>query len=473
MVVGYLTIFIPMTAVSAYAVYQLALFHRVTDDILQIDNRMRDYEKKLTDTLLTQIRYERKYFVTRDKELRNQFLIVESDFLKQMDEAVSIADTAGKLEVLGRIQNAYDLYRTLFSDEVELAVGSRDYPEKMFEENRKEKADETLRELINLKAQIEHDTYGKIKHLGESGAKANAAAVAMGAGFLLLGIVISIFITRSITRPLSFMRKKTRQIAQGDFDGSLNLLSPPEIKDLATDFDLMCSKLKESDRMKSDFFSLMAHELRTPLTSIKEGTNLLLEGIGEEIKEKGKTVLAIMAEESNRLIDLVNSLLDLSKMEAGMMALNIETSEIQPLIDIAVSGMRPLAMAKNMSIEVEIPHDLPCIRMDRERILQVIRNLTGNALKFTPMGGHIAITARFEKEGIMVSVGDSGPGIPKQDLSAIFDKFKQTTITSYRNIKGTGLGLAIVKRIVNAHGGRVWVESEAGRGSIFFFLLPV
>jgi len=103
----------------------------------------------------------------------------------------------------------------------------------------------------------------------------------------------------------------------------------------------------------------------------------------------------------------------------------------------------------------------------------VIRNLTGNALKFTPMGGHIAITARFEKEGIMVSVGDSGPGIPKQDLSAIFDKFKQTTITSYRNIKGTGLGLAIVKRIVNAHGGRVWVESEAGRGSIFFFLLPV
>ena len=155
------------------------------------------------------------------------------------------------------------------------------------------------------------------------------------------------------------------------------------------------------------------------------------------------------------------------------MALKIETSDIPPLIDIAGSGMRPLAIAKNMSIEVEIPHDLPRIKMDRERILQVIRNLTGNAVKLSPMGGHIAISARFVQEGVTVSVSDSGPGIPKQDLNAIFDKFKQTTITSYRKIKGTGLGLAIVKHIVNAHGGRVWVESETGQGSVFFFLLPV
>ncbi|PKN61838.1 MAG: hypothetical protein CVU57_27320 [Deltaproteobacteria bacterium HGW-Deltaproteobacteria-15] len=472
MVFGYLAIFIPMIAVSAYAISQLALFHRVTGQILQIDNRMRDYEKKLTDSLLTQIRYERKYFITKDNELRKQFLVVERDFTNQIDEAISVADTANKMEVLTRIRSCYDLYRSLFNEEQEIADESRNSVEEVYKEERKEKVDEILWELRNLKSQIEQDTYNRIKHLGEAGAKANVIAVAMGAGCLLSGIIISILITRSITRPLSSMRDKTRQIAQGDFDGKMDFSSPPEIRDLSQDFDLMCNKLKETDKMKSDFFSLMAHELRTPLTSIKEGTNLLLEGIGEEVKERGKTVLTIMAEESNRLIDLVNSLLDLSKMEAGMMALNMETSDIQPLIDIAVSGMRPLAMAKNMSIEVQIGQDLPLVKMDRERILQVIRNLTGNALKFSPMGGHIAISARSVEEGVTVSVADSGPGIPVQDLNAIFDKFKQTTITSYRKLKGTGLGLAIVKRIVNAHGGRVWVESETGRGSIFFFLLP-
>ena len=226
------------------------------------------------------------------------------------------------------------------------------------------------------------------------------------------------------------------------------------------------------EKMKSDFFSLMAHELRTPLASIKEGTNLLLKGIGEEYNEKRRTVLTVIAEESNRLIDLVNSLLDLSKMEAGMMALNLEKSDIRSLINKAVSGMEPLAMAKNVGIKVEIPQDLPYVKMDGERILQALRNLIGNAVKFTPLGGHVTISAQPLEKGVSVSVADTGPGVPKEDLNAIFDKFRQATLTSYSKIKGTGLGLAIVKHIISAHGGKVWVESEPGHGCTFIFLLP-
>jgi len=209
-----------------------------------------------------------------------------------------------------------------------------------------------------------------------------------------------------------------------------------------------------------------------PLASIKEGTNLLLEGIGEEFKEKRKEVLTIIAEESNRLIDLVNSLLDLSKMEAGMMAFNLEKSDIKPLINKAVSGMEPLAMAKNVSIKMEVPSDLPDVKMDEERILQTLRNLIGNAVKFTPAGGHIMISAKPVEKGMRVSVADTGPGIPKEDLNAIFDKFQQATMLSYSKIKGTGMGLAIVKHIISAHGGKVWVESEIGHGSTFIFSLP-
>ncbi|MDP2967644.1 MAG: ATP-binding protein [Deltaproteobacteria bacterium] len=472
MVIGYLAIFIPVVAVSAYAISQLALFRRGTGDILQIDNRMRDYQQKLSDSFLAQIRYEKKYIITKDKELHNQFILAEREVNKRIDEAMSIADTPYKREVLNRIKDYHGRYNSLFNEEVEFIKRKQPYLQDRYKEEKEKAVDDILWELRNLKLYTEQDTYEKIRHLGESGAKANKIATVMGAGFILSGIIISIFITRSITRPLSFMRKKTRQVAMGDFEGNLDLSSPPEIGDLAQDFNLMCNKLKEMEKMKSDFFSLMAHELRTPLASIKEGTNLLLKGVGEEDKEKRRTLLTVIAEESNRLIDLVNSLLDLSKMEAGMMAFNFEKSDIKPLINKAVSGMEPLAMAKNVSIKVEIPQDLPYVKMDGERILQALRNLMGNAIKFTPGGGHVTISARPVEKGVSVSVADTGPGIPKEDLNVIFDKFKQATMMTYNKIKGTGMGLAIVKHIISAHGGKVWVESEPGHGCTFIFLLP-
>jgi len=472
MVTGYLAIFIPVVAVSAYAYSQLALFGKVTGHILQIDNRMRDLEQKLTDSILAQTRYEKKYVITKDKELYNRFTLAEREVSKRIDEAISITDTGRNREILIRIKDYYGRYKTAFNEEAEFINKNQTYLQDGYREKKETAVDEILWELRHLKLYTEQDTYEKIKQLGKSGEKANKIAIVMGAGFILSGIIISIFITRSIINPLSFLRKKTRQVARGDFECDLDLASPPEIGDLAQDFNMMCSKLKETDKMKSDFFSLMAHELRTPLASIKEGTNLLLKGIGEEFKEKRQTVLTIIAEESNRLNDLVNSLLDLSKMEAGMMALNLETSDIRPLINKAVSGMEPLAMAKHVSIKVEMPQDLPCVKMDGERILQALRNLIGNAIKFTPVDGQVIISARPVEKAVSVSVADTGPGIPEKDLTAIFDKFRQAAITNYNKIKGTGLGLAIVKHIINAHGGKVWVESEIGRGSTFVFLLP-
>jgi two-component system sensor histidine kinase GlrK len=433
---------------------------------------MRDLQQKLSDSILMQIRNERKYIITKDKELHSQFILAEREVSKRINEAILVADTAHKREVLTRIKNYHEHYKSVFNKEVEFLRKNQPYLQDEYKEEKEKAVDEILWDLRNLKLYTEQDTYEKIRRLGESGAETNKIAIVLGAGFILSGIMISIFITSSITRPLSFMRKKTREVARGHFDGNLDLSSPPEIGDLAQDFNFMCNKLKKMEKMKSDFFSLMAHELRTPLASIKEGTDLLLKGIGKEFKDKRNTVLTVIAEESNRSIDLVNSLLDLSKMEAGMMALHVETSNIEPLIDRAVSGIEPLAMAKNVSIEVNLPQDLPYVKMDGERILQALRNLIGNAVKFTSGGGHVTISARAMEKGVSVSVADTGPGIPKEDLNAIFDKFKQASVTSYEKIKGTGMGLAIVKHIINAHGGRVWVESEPEQGSTFTFLLP-
>ncbi len=236
----------------------------------------------------------------------------------------------------------------------------------------------------------------------------------------------------------------------------------------------MCVRLQALDTMKTDFFALMSHELRTPLASIKEATNLLMESLREEtITERQHKLFSIMKEENNRLIKLVNSLLDLSKMEAGMMVYAFNQADLLGLIKRAVREIEPLAEAKNIAITIDTDQVLPRIRVDNERILQVLRNLIGNAVKFTPKDGQVQVFAKAAEQEVKVSVADTGVGIAKESLMTIFDKFQQEEVlTHFHKIKGTGLGLSLVKHIITAHGGRIWVESTPGQGSTFSFVLP-
>jgi two-component system sensor histidine kinase GlrK len=289
----------------------------------------------------------------------------------------------------------------------------------------------------------------------------------------LAGIIaMSFLITRSITFPIGLLKNKTREIANGNFQGSLEIKSPPEIGDLALAINSMSAKLHEIDRLKADFFAYMSHELRTPLTSIKEGTGLLLEGVGGETTDKQRKLLTILAEESNRLINVVNSLLDLSKMEAGMMTYEFEVSNVDPLIKRAVAEITPLIEAKQIKLESRVDAPLPAINVDPERILQVLRNLLGNAVKFTPKGGQVSVSVKPLDGKLEVSVKDSGPGIPTESLISIFEKFSQGNHKGAHTRSGTGLGLAIAKSIISSHGGKIWAESELGQGSTFTFVLP-
>ena len=471
--IGYFVVFVPLAVISIYAFSQLVRFREITDDILQVDNRMRDLVQKIADSVLVQTRYERKYIITEDQELINQFRVAEADVHARIDEALSLANNTYKRDTIIRIKKACHQYKMTFDQEVQFVTQKIPYDQNAYKEYKEKIINDVLFDLKNFKLYIEQDIYEKIKRLGTSVVEANQMAISLAAVFIFLGIFTAFLITRSITKPLSIMRKNTRQIAGGNFDCSLEMSSPPEIGDLSQDFNMMCDKLKMMDKTKSDFFSLMAHELRTPLACIQEGTNLLLNHRGDDFKEQQNEILRIITEESNRLTDMVNALLDLSKMEAGMLNLKLEKSDIGYLINQAVMGMGPLALTKNIDIEVTISGELPYIKMDEERILQALRNLIGNAVKFTPPGGHITVSAIAAEKNVRVSVADTGPGILKEDLTAIFDKFQQGAMTNYSQIKGTGLGLAIVKHIINAHGGKIWVESEIGLGSIFIFLLPV
>lgn len=468
---GYLGIFILIIAVSVYAVIELRRFNNITRSVLESDTRVLDYQKKLADALLSEIRYERRFIITRDDALYDQLLLFKSDFDQYLEEAMAVADAhAGGF--LSQIKDHHRRYQDLVDQEVKYLKSRKDYPYDRYKQDKEKVADRIMADLEKLRSYSQQNTYGKIQQLAEAGSDARRVALLIAGASLIFVVAISFFITRSIIRPVSILKSKTREIAQGNFEGDLNISSPPEIAELASAFNFMSQKLKDLDRMKSDFFSSMSHELRTPLTSIKEGAGLLLEGVGGSLTDRQRKLLTILTEESERLIGLVNSLLDLSKMEAGMMVYNFEPTSLAPLINRAMIEIGPLVEAKRIRVEAKIDKVLPIIKVDSEKVLQALRNLIGNAVKFTPDGGQVTVSARQRDGAVEVSVADTGPGMPAENLATIFDKFQQAASTGSYRIQGTGLGLALVKHIITSHGGKVWAESQAGRGSTFIFVLP-
>ena len=473
LMIGYLTIFVLVMSVSVYAIFELHRVNTATHRILNTDNRILEYTDKLTDSLLSQLRYEKKFVITKDALLYNQFLAAKEDFERLFSNVFSVADTPEKKDSLSRIKTYYGHFQLLTGREIEYVRGGQPFARKEYEQQVGITADGILEELKKLENTSRRDIRQRVTTLGESAASARKMAIVMAATAILFVISISYSITRSITRPLTLLLDKTQEISRGVFDCNLNIPSPPEIMQLTAGFNAMCAELKRVDKMKSEFFSSMSHELRTPLTSIKEGVSLLQDGVGGAITDKQNKLLGILSDESKRLINLVNSLLDLSKMEAGMMTYHFDQESIAPLIERATREMVPLIEAKKIALTKKIDEKLPEIRIDRERMLQVLRNVVGNALKFTPGGGQVKILAQQINGEVKVSVTDTGPGVPKENLSSIFDKFHQAPFRHPGQSKGTGLGLAIAKHIIQAHGGRIWAESEPGKGSSFVFVLPV
>jgi signal transduction histidine kinase/GGDEF domain-containing protein len=253
------------------------------------------------------------------------------------------------------------------------------------------------------------------------------------------------------------------------------------LKDFADQLERANQELRKIDAMKSEFVSVASHELRTPLAAIKNAVQLMLSGKTGEINENQSKFLSMAERNINRLTNILNDLLNLSRIESGKIELKFENLELKGITELTASSLRPQADVKSIQIEVEISKQLPAVYGDPEKIEQILTNLIGNAIKFTPDGGKILITAKLfspEREGgprhtVAVSVKDTGVGIPSEHLDPIFEKFHQVESSLHRSVTGTGLGLAITKGLVEAHQGKIWVESEVGKGSTFTFTLPL
>jgi PAS domain S-box-containing protein len=243
-----------------------------------------------------------------------------------------------------------------------------------------------------------------------------------------------------------------------------------ELADKNTELEKLNQELKTLDQLKDNFVSTVSHELRAPMTSIKGSVGLILQGMVGKVDPKIHQYLMVAQRNADRLINLIDDLLDLSKIESGRIELHPSECLIQEIANEAVENLSTYQTDKPVTLEVKVPHHLTAW-IDHDRILQVLQNLLSNALKFTE-SGKVTVQARNLKEAVELEVRDTGTGIPPQQLERIFDKFTQVDSTLTRKAKGTGLGLAICHAIVEEHGGNISVESQVGKGSCFRVQLP-
>jgi signal transduction histidine kinase len=231
-------------------------------------------------------------------------------------------------------------------------------------------------------------------------------------------------------------------------------------------------QIEAANRHKSEFLANMSHELRTPLNAIIGFSEVLLDPSLAVSDEERSQFLTDVLSSGKHLLGLINEVLDLAKIEAGKMELQIEPALIQDVVEAVSNTMRSLAVKKSIDLRMESDDSLTPFPMDGARVKQVLLNLVGNAIKFTPEGGRVWVRAASENGNVRVEVGDTGPGIAPEDHERIFQEFQQAGSESGKP-QGTGLGLALAKKFVEMHGGRIWLESEVGKGSTFTFTLPV
>jgi two-component system sensor histidine kinase/response regulator len=249
-----------------------------------------------------------------------------------------------------------------------------------------------------------------------------------------------------------------------------------QLKEYASELEKANQELMKIDEIKSEFVSIASHELRTPLSAIKNAVQLILRGKTGEINENQAKFLQMAERNIDRLTSLLNDLLDLSRIESGKVLMNFEEIGLKGTIEFTLSSFKPQADAKSVKLGMDVPAELPSVYGDREKLEQILTNLVGNAMKFTPEGGEITVSARpfnENKNMVAVSVEDSGVGIPEDQLEKVFDKFHQVEGSLTRTVQGTGLGLPITKGLVEASHGNIWAESKFGKGSTFTFTLPI
>jgi two-component system sensor histidine kinase BaeS len=298
----------------------------------------------------------------------------------------------------------------------------------------------------------------------------NEALIYAAFAAIVVAVLLSLIFSRGVIAPVQAMSIATQRIAAGRYDERVQVDGEDELAQLAMRFNQMAEKLNQIESMRRRLIGDVSHELRTPLTAIKGSMEGLMDGI---LPANDETFQQIHAE-ADRLNRLVDDLQELSRVEARAYQLDIRPVDVSLLVQTVTKRLAAKAQAKRISLELELTPDLPYILADEDRAIQILTNLTGNALQYTPEGGRVTISAKRMNAQVQISVRDTGIGISSEHLSHIFDRFYRVDKSRSRQAGGgSGIGLTIARALVEAHNGHIWVESKGdGQGSTFTFTLP-
>ena len=472
---GYCAFALLLIGLGVYVVVQLNRLNRLTWAVVRQDGETVRLAEALDSMAIALARFEKKHLVTEDIAFFNRFQEIRTRFLESHMAMQYHVDSDALQEILETIGTHSYAYFALIDQEREIMEGDGGRQADIYHDRKADLLDQIRLSLQTIIGQARQARDQKIllsSHISVNVIRISIITIGIGG---LIGLFISFINARRINRSLHRLQAKTHDVANGHFSTLPPTESPPEIAALTRDFNGMCERLQELNDMKEDFIYHVSHELRTPLTAIREASSMLLEGCFTGRPDHQNQLLTIVKGECERLIKSINRMLDLSRMEAQMMDYAFTTITILPLVRACILKLAPIAVAKNVVLELTPTDTLPNVRADQDRLYQLMENLLGNALKYTGAGGgvHIALQPDADDTGFLrVEITDTGCGIPQNALTTIFDKFRRID-SGQDTERGTGLGLSIAKHIVMAHGGKIWATSQPGNGSVFCFTLPV
>jgi signal transduction histidine kinase len=285
----------------------------------------------------------------------------------------------------------------------------------------------------------------------------------------LIALLMARWLARGMTQPLRDMADAAKQMETGDYSHRVHTRSRDEVGQLATAFNRMSGELENLERSRRDLVANVSHELKTPITAIRAHLENLLDGV----ERPDPDTLQVMLTQSERLGRLVEQLLDLSRLESGEVPLQRRRMTLAPVVLQVMSEIEVARSGRGVRVSDELPEDLPPVEADRERVHQVLFNLVDNAVRFTPSGGDVTVSAQRHNGSVEISVTDTGVGISAEHLPRLFERFYRVDTARSRDDGGTGIGLAIARSVVEAHGGHLEARSVLGKGSVFTFDLPV
>jgi signal transduction histidine kinase len=452
--------------------YQVRVIHQmqsINRDLSAINFRAASTALRMVQMSDTIGEFSRKYFVASDAIYDRQLGEVRQEFLNSLAELQKTGRSEKERNAVHGLAAAFDDYWTAFN-RVKNETQSREIenlpPDLNIAVDHLQAQTDVAYDAVQVSIREE---VARAAQAGQGGERLSWIA---GVAALFLSIIVAFVIVRAINDPLRRLTQGTRAIAKGEFWHRLRADGSDEFSEVARDFNVMTQRLGELDEMKKDFVSHVSHDLKAPLASMRQVMHVLLQEIPGILNEQQKSLLRLSYNSAERLAAMVSNLLDVSRMEAGMMEYEIAVHDLMPITKSVAEEFEVQVREKGMQIQIDSSTDAVFAECDRGRIAQVIGNLFENALKFSPPDSQILTRVNRGANGsIVVSVSDSGPGVPNAHKDKIFLKFHQLKQGKKVAGQGVGLGLAICKTIVEAHHGEIWVEDNPNGGSVFSFSL--